>query len=507
MPQPKSRTDAARKGAELDFGILEASDVVAAIVVSADGTVLGANSKMRRFLGMSEAPPAGGMRLAEHFVDAAAWALWRDAVNGRHPLEVELRGFDGVPQVFRGEIVARGEGSQRRLVGLLVDGADGKALRAAAQHSARMEALGSLTAGVAHDFNNLLTVLVGNLYLIGEEVREQPRVFEKLKSARDAGKRGTELIKQLMTFARREQLVLGTIDPAKVVRDLLPLLRRALGTRITLETALQENLGAVRAGVAQLESAVVNLTVNARDAIEGKGRISIEVRAVEVTGDDVALRELQRAGRYVAVSVSDTGSGIAPEALPRVFEPFFSTKGERGGTGLGLSMVRWFAEQAGGCATIESVVGQGTKVTLLLPREEAERTGDTTERTMPLSTLQTGTERVVVLALDEELRATMHQTLEVLGYRVRVASGAEDMLAAVAAEHTALLLVDGLGRGDADLLIRARALQPELRIIASADPGRAAERIFGLDVASLTKPFTLADLAGTVRRTLDGVKA
>src|SRR5690606_463734 len=124
----------------------------------------------------------------------------------------------------------------RRLVGIFVDAGDDKALRAAAQHSARMEALGSLTAGVAHDFNNLLTVLVGNLYLIGEELRERPRVFEKLKAARDAGKRGTELIKQLMAFARREEVQLGTTDPAKVVGDLLPLLRRALGGRITLET-------------------------------------------------------------------------------------------------------------------------------------------------------------------------------------------------------------------------------------------------------------------------------
>jgi DNA-binding response OmpR family regulator len=122
---------------------------------------------------------------------------------------------------------------------------------------------------------------------------------------------------------------------------------------------------------------------------------------------------------------------------------------------------------------------------------------------MPLSTLPTGSERVVVLALDEALRATIHQTLEVLGYQVKVVSGAEDLLTAVAGEPTALLMVDGLGRGDADILIRARALQPKLRIITTVDPSRASERIVGLGVASLAKPFTLADLAGTVRRTLD----
>src|SRR5690606_26994394 len=134
-----------------------------------------------------------------------------------------------------------------------------------------------------------------------------------------------------------------------------------------------------------------------------------------------------------------------------------------GGTGLGLSMVRWLAEASGGTATIDSVVGQGTTVTLLLPRQQLEHSGDTSAMTMPLSTLPTGTERVVVLAVDEALRSTIRQTLEVLGYRVKVASKAEDLLSAVATEATDLVVVDGLGRGDADILIRARASQPRLR--------------------------------------------
>jgi signal transduction histidine kinase len=500
MPQPTSRTDAQKATGGFDFRALEASTVVAAIVVAPDGSIVTANARLRRFLGIGDS--GGASRLVDHMVDASTWETWRDAPPVGRTVELELRGFDGTTRVFRGDLLVQGEGAGRRIVGVFVDGDDGKALRVAAAHSARMEALGSLTAGVAHDFNNLLTVLVGNLYLIGEELRERPRVFEKLKAARDAGKRGTELIKQLMTFARREELAVGVIEPQKVVADLLPLLRRALGVRITLETKLEANVGAVRASVAQLESAVVNLAVNARDAIEGKGRISIEVAAADVTEQEAPLRGLARGGRYVTVTVRDTGSGIPAEALSKVFEPFFSTKGERGGTGLGLSMVRWFAEHTGGSATIDSVVGQGTTVTLLLPRLQPEQSGDANDMTRPLSTLPTGTERVVVLALDEALRATIHQTLEVLGYRVKVASGAEDLLAAVAAEPTELLMVDGIGRGDADFLIRARAFQPALRIIATADPGRA-ERIPGLGVAMLAKPFTLADLAGTVRRTLD----
>ncbi len=503
MPKTLSRMDAARTAASLDLAILEASSVVAAIVVARGGSIIGANARLRRFLGIGGTEPVGSKNLVERMVDPSAWDAWRDVPPTGRAVEVELRGFDGATRLFRGDLFVQGDGQGRRVIGVFVDGDDNKALRAAAQHSARMEALGSLTAGVAHDFNNLLTVLVGNLYLIGEEVREHPRVFEKLKAARDAGKRGTELIKQLMTFARREELSVGTIDPRKVIGDLLPLLRRALGSRITLETTLQENLGSVRANVAQLESVVVNLAVNARDAIEGKGRISIDLGSAELSNQEATLRGLVRGGHHVAISVRDTGSGIPPGTRARVFEPFCATKGERGGPGLGLSMVRWFAEHAGGCAAIESVVGQGTTVTLLLPCQQTEHAADANDRTMPLSTLPTGSERVVVLALDEALRATIHQTLEVLGYRVKVASGAEDLLTAVASEPTDLLMVDGLGRGDTDILIRARAVQPKLRIITTVDPSRASERIAGLGVASLAKPFTLADLAGTVRRTLD----
>jgi signal transduction histidine kinase len=490
--------------ADLHIETLESSSVVAAIAVAADGTILAANGRMRRFLGLGEGEGDGKKRFGDYLLDSSGWTAWCEAARASRAIEIEMRGFDGAAKLFRGDVRVEGEGADGRFVGVLVDGDDNKALRTAALHTARMDALASLTAGVAHDFNNLLTVLVGNLYLIGEELRERPRVFEKLKAARDAGKRGSELIKQLMTFARREELEVGTIDPSKVIGDLLPLLRRALGVRITLETTLQKHVGAVRASVAQLESVVVNLCVNARDAIEGKGRISIDVSAVDVSDQEATNRRLTRGGRHVVISVRDTGAGIAPEALGRVFEPFFSTKRDRGGTGLGLSMVRWFAESSGGCATIDSVVGQGTTVTLLLPRQQVDHAAETAERTMPLSTLPSGTERVVVLAMDEALRATIHQTLEVLGYQVTVAGDTEDLLAAVAAGPTALLVIDGLARGETEVLVRAHALRPKMRIIATAHPGRAPEPVAGLDIASLTKPFTLADLARTVRRTLDG---
>ena len=501
MRQPMSRSES-RDYADFDLAILEDSTVVMAIAVAPDGRVVFANERMRRFLGAVDTHALGTPRLLDLLVESKDWELWRDASTQARGVSIALRAPSGRVQLLRGDIRATSDDATRRVLGVFVEADDEQNLRVAAQHSARMEALGSLTAGIAHDFNNLLTVLVGNLYLLAEEVRDRPKVFEKLKAARDAGKRGTELIKQLLAFARREELDVGIIDPGRIIDGLVPLLRRALGVRITLDTTLQPDAGAIRASTAQLESVIVNLAINARDAIDGKGRIAIDVARIQVASTDAARRRLARGGAYVAISVRDTGNGIAPELLERVFEPFFSTKGERGGTGLGLSMVRWFGEQAGGAVEIASVVGQGTTVTLLLP-QQTEHVSEPGDKTMPLSILPTGTERVVVLAPDEAVRATIHQTLEVLGYRVHLASGVEDLLAAVGAEDTHLLVLDGLVRSDADVLIRARALRPRLCIIVTSDAGRPVERFPTPGVGTLTKPFTLADLAGTVRRTLD----
>ncbi len=502
MRQPKSRPDHREPDAS-DASVLTDSSVVGALTVAADGRILSANTWLRQLLGVTDPAGLAGRGLGEFLRNPDDWHAWRDATRAPRPVQFDVRLPGGATQTLRGDVRAHGEGAGRAISGVFV-AVDGQPnLRAVAQRAARMEALGSLTAGIAHDFNNLLTVLVGNLYLVGEELRTQPKVFEKLKAARDAARRGTDLIKQLLAFARREEIDADAVDPAKVIDGVMPLLRRALGGRITLETSFEPDAGTVRASTAQLESVVVNLAVNARDAIEGKGRIGIEIRRVPLTRAEAEQRGLARAGAYVALSVADTGGGIPPELIERVFEPFFSTKGERGGTGLGLSMVRWFAEQAGGVVELESAVGRGTVVTLLLPRQSAHA-NDGDDRTMPLSTLPNGNERIVVLALDEGVRATIRQTLEVLGYSVRLASGVEDAFEALRAEEAQLLLADGLARSDADVLIRARAIRPAMKILLTTDPTRVGERLQVTGVGTLAKPFALADLASAVRSTLDG---
>ncbi len=490
--------------------LLEDSSVVATILVSPQGSILGANQRMRALLGPGARGPLIGQPLRELLVDANDWTLWLSVLTAaaRTAVTMRFRGANGAVVVMRGDVHKEPLHAHIGdvICGVFVDSSEEQQLQAAVQQSARMEALGSLTAGIAHDFNNLLTVLVGNLYLVAEEVRDKPKLFEKLKSARDAGKRGADLIRQLLAFARRDHIEADVIDPCRIVGDLVPLLRRALGNRINLETELEAATVHVRASAAQLESVVVNLAINARDAIERKGRVRIRVAAVHLSAAEAAQRGLANAGSYVALGVKDDGCGIPAESLSRIFEPFFSTKRERGGTGLGLSMVRWFAEQNGGSVRVDSTVGSGTTFTLMLPLV-TDRPIDAADRTMPLSTLPTGTETVLVLAAEEGLRSTIRQILEVLGYSVRFTAELEEALAIARDEPVDLLIIDGGMRTEvshADLSAQLGRVAPSVKVMVADDGPSSWDRWAGLDAAILLKPFSLADLANSVRQTLDG---
>jgi signal transduction histidine kinase len=465
---------------------------------------------MRALLGPGAQGSPIGKPLQELLVDTNDWTLWQRVLttNANASLTTRFRCANGSILVLRGDVRKAPLHAHVGdvICGVFVDCSDEEQLQAAVQQSARMEALGSLTAGIAHDFNNLLTVLVGNLYLIAEDVRDNPKLFEKLKSARDAGKRGADLIKQLLAFARREHIEADVIDPCRIVGDLVPLLRRALGNRISLDTELASSALLVRASTAQLESVIVNLAINARDAIEKKGRVLIRVAALHFSAAEVAQRGLVNAGTYVVLGVADNGCGIPPEAIGRIFEPFFSTKRDRGGTGLGLSMVRWFAEANGGSVHVDSAVGSGTTVTLMLPLV-TDRPIEANDRTMPLSTLPSGTETVLVLAAEEGLRATIRQILEVLGYSVRFTAEVEETLAITRGERIDLLIIDGGMRNEAaqtDFLAQLGRAAPNVKLIVADDSAGSKERWAGPDAAILLKPFSLADLANTVRQTLDG---
>lgn len=500
MRPEHSRAEPTNVPVSSEWKALERSTVVASVAVSHAGTIVAANQLFADLVdrGTSLTGCPMGELLVGHDVQRAWYRAQQDGMA--RGIELRLHASNGAERMLRGDVwTASTSDGESLLWGLFVDTSEEQQLRKAMQRGARLEALGSLTSGVAHDFNNLLTVLVGNLSLVAEELRSRPSAFAKLKSARDAARRGADLIGQLLGFARRESIDVETIDPGRVVERLTELLQRALGSSIELGTELEPGAGPILGNVALLESVIVNLTVNARDAVGPNGRVTIAVTDVSLSAIEAAERGLV-AGEFVKITVADNGCGISPDALQRVFEPFYSTKHDKGGTGLGLSMVRSYAQQARGTAYVESELGKGTAVSLLLPHS-TDSLDETSAGTMPLSTLPTGDESVLVFASDESLRGTIQQILEVLGYTVSLARDKESFMERCAGAE--LVIVD-----------TALALQwgqnPQIRhglsgtrviVLTAGGQSEPFEPVPGASV--LAKPFSLADLAGTVRAALD----
>ncbi|HZL94996.1 MAG TPA: ATP-binding protein, partial [Vicinamibacterales bacterium] len=370
--------------------------------------------------------------------------------------------------------------------------------------AARSEALGSLASGMVHDFKNLLTVLIGNLYLIAEGVRDRPELIEQARRARDVAKRGAELTQNVLSFARESSTAAQTLDPKSLLSNLKPMLDHAVGSRVSLELAIAPDASSIRASAAQLESVILNLVINARDAIAETGRITIGVKDVALEESSAARRGLA-AGRYVSITVEDNGTGIPEAVRARVFEPFYSTKGEGLGTGLGLTMVKWFAESVGGVVEIDSAPGQGTKIGLLLPgcRDAPDTSAS---MTMPLSSLPGGTESVLVVATDRSVADTLRDSLAVLGYSVQVIHDCSEVGRMLDSRTFHLAVIDS----SADTSATPRRLAAAIRrkhpavatiVVVNSD---SRERDGPGNSSALLKPFTLKDLALLTRHTLDG---
>jgi hypothetical protein len=306
-----------------------------------------------------------------------------------------------------------------------------------------------------------------------------------------------------MAFARGAdaESEVTIVSPQKVVASLSPLFIAVLGSRVKLETDVDQNAPAVRVNRAQLESVVTNLVVNARDALVGSGgTVSIKVSRVDLDGAAAPAQSL-KPGRYVAIAVRDDGCGIPEKVLERVFEPFFSTKGSKG-NGLGLPMVRWFAERAGGTVTLQSQPQQGTAVTLFLPALDKEK-GDTAEMTMPLKALPGGDETILVLSLDADFRSTIEQILSAVGYDVVPGELTEAALSLVGARGASALVLDSHALSEAlveriNEVISARNESTGIIIVGDASFKWA------IDPVRVTKPFSLGDLTRAVRSAVRG---
>ena len=333
----------------------------------------------------------------------------------------------------------------------------------------KMQAIGQLTGGIAHDFNNLLTVIIGNLELVRGRLEGDNALLTRIERATWAAQRGATLTSQLLAFARKQPLSPTPIDLTTTVQDLIPLLRRTIGEHIDLRYVETAGAWPAMADPAQLENALLNLALNARDAMPDGGRLTIEL-ANMVLDEDYAREHVEvTPGDYALLAVSDTGAWHAPDVLARVFEPFFTTKPDGKGTGLGLPMVFGFVKQSGGHVNIYSEVGEGTTVRLYLPRAIAVWRNRRTAQRAPIE-LPRGAATVLVVEDEPAVREIAVAILGDLGYRVLEAADGESALRVFGANASSvdLLLTDvvlpGRVRGR-ELAERIKSIRPGVKVL------------------------------------------
>jgi PAS domain S-box-containing protein len=519
MTERERARDAERRTAEV-LGTTITSMADGVLVVDALGKVLIANPAAKHLFGGRE--DIGSREWAE--------AYRRFLPDGVTPFP-----FDQTPisRAVRGEavdnveVVMRPPGSTED-VHLVANGrplrdADGK-LRGAVivyrdvtraqeterqlRHSQKMEAVGQLTGGIAHDFNNLLTVITGTIEIVSEAVAADARVSGFERMIDDAASRAAELTSHLLAFARKHPLQPRKTYVTELIENTVKLLRASLGERIEIELKLEDDAWPALVDPNQLATALLNLAVNARDAMPNGGRLVFETANVVLGADETRLHSDLQSGSYVMISVADSGVGI-PEAMrERVFEPFFTTKSTGKGTGLGLSMVYGFVKQSGGHIKIESEEGRGSTITMYLPRAAEEidwvvdaRTNDAAEK---------GNETILVVEDDPLVRSYVVAQLDGLGYATRAAVNAAEALAVIdSGAELDLLFTDVVMPGELDgwqLAERARERRPSLRVIftsgynqhSAEGDGRLKPRI-----DMLSKPYRKAELARIVRSALD----
>ena len=392
---------------------------------------------------------------------------------------------------------------------------DAVAARALAEEQLRqaqkMEAIGSLTGGVAHDFNNVLQVINGNLQMLAADASDHPASQRRIAAATQAVKRGAQLAAHLLAFARRQPLSPAVLNPRRLLDGMSEMLHRALGETIRVDTVLGPDLWNVLADRNQLENALLNLSINSRDAMHGEGTLTIRAENLVVAErDDPGYADLT-AGEYLVFSIADTGIGMPAEVLARAVEPFFTTKPNGHGTGLGLSMVFGFVKQSGGHTVIDSVVGKGTTVQLFFPRcREAETAEIAEQNEAPVG----GRETILVVEDDAEVRLTAVEMLMQLGYKVLTAADGDAALEFVDSDlQIDLLFTDVVMPGtvkSVELAQRAALRSPAIPVLFTS--GYTRDEIFHhgkLDagVTLLSKPYRRDDLASKVRGVLNAHRA
>lgn len=400
---------------------------------------------------------------------------------------------------------------QQANLDLVTEARERAAAEAQVRQLQRLETLGQLTGGIAHDFNNMLAIVIGFLGIAKRRIagNSLAAADQAIDNAMDGARRAATLTARLLAYSRRQPLEPKVLDVNRLVGGMSDLLRRAIPEPVSIEIVQGGGLWRTFADPAQLENALLNLAVNARDAMPGGGRLTIETANAFLDEAYARVHDEVKAGQYVMVSVTDTGTGIAPEILDKVFEPFFTTKGVGEGTGLGLSQVFGFVKQSSGHVKVYSEVGHGTSVKIYLPRyqgDEAELWSGSAADRVPLD--KGSGQRILVAEDDPAVLASTSESLRELGYSVIAAGGAREALRRLEAEpDIALLMTDVVmpemnGRQLAEAAV---TLRPTLKVLYTTGYTRNAvvhNGVLDRGTALLQKPFTLEDLARKVSETL-----
>jgi signal transduction histidine kinase/ActR/RegA family two-component response regulator len=375
----------------------------------------------------------------------------------------------------------------------------------------KMEAVGQLTGGIAHDFNNMLAIIIGSLDVAKRRLaHDLARAETCIDNALEGAQRAAQLTSRLLAFSRQQPLAPRVLDANKLVGGMSEMLRRSMGEQLKVETVLAGGLWATFADPGQLENAVLNLCVNARDAMPDGGRLTLETGNAHLDDAYASQHADVTPGQYVMVSVSDTGAGMPPEVAERAFDPFYTTKGVGRGTGLGLSQVHGFVKQSGGHVKIYSEPGVGTTVKLYLPRSQSAAQAAGPAATSAEQLRAVGEEIVLVVEDEERVRHLSVDALRDLGYTVVQASDAGQALAVLEMQPRVDLLFTDIVMPDMNgrrLAEEAAKRWPEIKVLYTTGYTRNAivhNGILDADVAFLAKPFTFEQLALKVRQVLDG---
>ena len=482
------------------------------------GKLLDVNPALLSMLGYSSASELVGSHLGALYEDAQHWFDLADRLRTSVPFNgvvVQWKRKNGAVTLARisGRTVLNG-GNGKTFELFTEDVTERRVLEQQLQQSQKMEAVGRLAGGIAHDFNNLLMVISGYAEFLLERLGPEPALRAPAQEIASAAGRASSLTRQLLAFSRKQMLAPKILDLNSVVTENLKMLRRMIGEDIDLALVAANGLGSVRADAGQVEQVIMNLAVNARDAMPSGGRLTIETSNVTVDQEHAPFQAPLKPGNYVLLSITDTGAGMDSETQSHIFEPFFTTKGPKG-TGLGLSTVYGIVKQSGGYIWVNSDPGQGTTFKIYFPRvaDIPESPVQAATTATPVAT-EPGTETILLVEDEANLRYLAKQFLEKQGYRViEAADGTVALQVAVAHEGMIhLLLTDVImpGMNGRELAQRIEEIRPNTQVLYMSG---YTENVIGrngtLDagVRLLQKPFTLRELKNRVREVLDSTRS